>query len=204
VDDAVVGELMGRYSRGEDCVFNDLYSAIAGRLYRFCMRLAGRRGDADDLFQETFLRIHRARATYLLGAKFWPWMYAIARAVHIDSLRYRRRHPEELGASDDVGAQDLPRVARGADGPEAAAQAHALVDVVSRELDRMSEKNRTAYVLLREEELSVREAALVLGTTVDVVKQRAHRAYRLLRAALDAAGWREGVDETWDTIPVRA
>ena len=53
----------------------------------------------------------------------------------------------------------------------------------------MSEKNRVAYILLREEELSVQEAADVLGTTTAVVKQRAHRAYEQLRAAVGAAGW---------------
>ena len=55
----------------------------------------------------------------------------------------------------------------------------------------MSEKNRVAYVLLKEENLSAREAAAVLGTSVDVVKQRAHRAYQTLKSALNSAGWSE-------------
>lgn len=55
----------------------------------------------------------------------------------------------------------------------------------------MSEKNRVAYVLLKEENLSAREAAAVLGTTLDVVKQRAHRAYQSLKSALISAGWSE-------------
>lgn len=58
-------------------------------------------------------------------------------------------------------------------------------------LSRMSEKNRVAYVLLKEENLSAREAAAVLGTTVDAVKQRAHRAYQSLKSALSTAGWSE-------------
>jgi RNA polymerase sigma-70 factor (ECF subfamily) len=55
----------------------------------------------------------------------------------------------------------------------------------------MSELSRTAYLLLKEEGLDVSEAAAVLGTSTDVVKQRAHRAYDQIRAALRAAGWTE-------------
>jgi len=62
-----------------------------------------------------------------------------------------------------------------------------MLDVVTTELSRMSEKNRVAYVLLKEENVSASEAAAVLGTTSDVVRQRAHRAYLQIRAALDAA-----------------
>ena len=77
-------------------------------------------------------------------------------------------------------------------------------EVLTRELSRMSEKNRVAYVLLKEEGLSVKEAAAVLGTTEPVVRQRAHRAYEQLRAALGAAGWKEhGHDGSWTAVPVR-
>ena len=68
----------------------------------------------------------------------------------------------------------------------------------------MSEKNRAAYVLLKEEGLSAKAAATVLGTTAPVVRQRAHRAYAQLRVALDAAGWKENDDDrSWDAVPVR-
>jgi len=88
--------------------------------------------------------------------------------------------------------------------PEAAVRAHDLRDVLTLELDRMSETNRVAYVLLKEERLSVREAAEVLGTTAAVVRQRAHRAYTQLRTALGAAGWKENEHAgPWDAAPVR-
>jgi DNA-directed RNA polymerase specialized sigma24 family protein len=81
--------------------------------------------------------------------------------------------------------------ADGAEAPEAEVAAKDLLDVVTLELSRMSEKNRTAYVLLKEEGLSAKDAAALLGTTADVVKQRAHRAYEQLRSALGEAGWGE-------------
>jgi RNA polymerase sigma-70 factor, ECF subfamily len=179
-------ELMRRYSQGENHVFERLYALIAPPLHRFCGRLAGRRADTDDLFQEAFLKLHRARSSYLPGANVLHWAFAIARSTYIDRLRYRRRRPEELGATRDV-AESEHLHGDGSPGPEAHAQADDLAGIVKLELQKMSEKTRSAYVLLREENLTVKEAAAVLGTTTDVVKQRAHRAYQQLRLAIVAA-----------------
>ena len=200
----LLSELMGRYAKGEDGVFEELYRLMAPRLYRFCLRLATRQPEADDYFQETLLRIHRARATYLGGANTLHWAFAIARSVYLDRLRYRRRRPEDLGSANDAAEQERLH-ADDRYSPEAAVRARDLLGVLARELSRMSEKNRVAYVLLREEGFSVKEAASILGTTAPVVRQRAHRAYEQLRSALGAAGWKEvDHDGSWDAAPVRA
>lgn len=197
-------DLMLRYSRGEDCVFEDLYRQMAPRLHRFCLRLAASRPEADDLLQETMLRLHRARATYLAGSNPLHWAFAISRSIHLDRLRYRRRRPEDLGSTSDAAEHDgLPTDERHS--PEAGVLVGELMGIVEKELARMSEKNRVAYVLLKEEGLSVKDAAAVLGTTAPVVRQRAHRAYEQLRTALGAAGWEEhGDDRSWNAIPVGA
>ena len=93
---------MERYARGEDRVFEQLYRLLAPRLYRFCMRLAPSVAEADDCFQETFLKLHRARATYVTGANPLYWAFAIARSVYLSRLRYWRRRPEHLGATRDI------------------------------------------------------------------------------------------------------
>jgi RNA polymerase sigma-70 factor (ECF subfamily) len=181
--------LMERYARGEDRVFEQLYALLAPRLYRFCMRLAPSVAEADDCFQETFLKLHRARATYVTGANPLYWAFAIARSVYLSRLRYWRRRPEHLGATRDIAEAGELQTHEAT--PESEVAAQHLHDTLASELSRMSEKNRIAYVLLKEEHLSAREAAAVLGTTVEVVKQRAHRAYQSLRAALNTAGWSE-------------
>jgi RNA polymerase sigma-70 factor (ECF subfamily) len=199
-----LGQLMKRYARGEDGVFEELYGLLAPRVYRFCSRLAMNQQEADDCFQETLLRIHRARATYLDGADTLPWAFAIARSVYLDRLRYRRRRPEDLGSANDVAEGER---LHGDDrySPEAAVRARDLQELLTCELSRMSEKNRVAYVLLKEEELSIKEAAAVLGTTAAVVRQRAHRAYMHLRTALSAAGWTQaGDDGSWEVVSVRS
>jgi len=198
-----LGQLMKRYARGEDCVFEELYRLLAPRVYRFCSRLAMDQQEADDCFQETLLRIHRARATYLDGADTLPWAFAISRSVYLDRLRYRRRRPENLGAANDVADEERLH-ADDRYSPEAAVRARDLQELLTFELSRMSEKNRVAYVLLKEEGLSINETAAVVGTTAAAVRQRAHRAYMHLRTALSAAGWTQaGDDGSSEVVSVR-
>jgi RNA polymerase sigma-70 factor (ECF subfamily) len=177
--------LMERYSRGESAVFEQLYRVLAPPLYRFCLRLTTRRSEADDCFQETFLKLHRARSAYVPGANALSWAFAIARSIYLTRLRYWRARPENLGSSADI-AESLDLQSTGT--PEEEVQAEKLFDVVTTELRRMSEKNRAAYILLKEECVSAEEAAAILGTTVDAVKQRAHRANLQVRAAVESAG----------------
>lgn len=179
-----VCDLMERYATGDECVFDALYHALAPRLHGFCRRLALYRPEADDLFQETFLKLHRARGTYVTGANVLHWAYAIARSIFLTNLRYRRRRPEQLGAAEDVARQEGIQV-QDLDTPEQELIAENLLEVAVEELGRMSEKNRVAYVLMKEEGLSSLEAAAILGTSPSAVKKRAQRAYEQLRTALD-------------------
>lgn len=190
-----LGELMERYAAGDQRAFEALYRELSGPLYRFCLRLVSRRPEADDLFQDTFFKLHRARATYAPGSNALHWAYAIARSLYLSGIRYRRRRPEQLGPANDVAENDGVH-SEAVPTPEAEVAAEHLLDVVTVELDRMSEKSRVAYVLLKEEGLSAKDAAALLGTTADVVKQRAHRAYEQLKAALNDAGWREHGTDT--------
>jgi len=183
-----LARLMTRYAAGEDDVFEAIYQGLEAPLYRFCLRLTARRHEADDLFQETFLKMHRARATYAPGASVLHWAFAIARSLYLSRVRYWRRRPEWLGPANDVSELEDVHV-DAASTPEAELIADRLLDVVVAELRRMSEKNRSAYVLMREEGLSAADAAAVLGTTVDGVKQRAHRADQQIKSALSEAGW---------------
>jgi len=181
-------QVMRRYAGGDDAAFDELYAVLSPRLYSFCVRLAGRSGDAEDLFQDAFLKLHRSRATYVSGASALHWAFAIVRSTHLDRLRKRARRPEQLVASTD---EVFEAILQHPGSPEAELNAETLARIVERELQRMSERNRSAYILLKIEGLTVVEAAAVLGTTGDAVKQRAFRAYEALRAALSQAGWKQ-------------
>jgi RNA polymerase sigma-70 factor, ECF subfamily len=179
--------LMDSYAGGNDVAFESLYALLAPRLYRFCLRLTARRADADDCFQETLLKLHRARATYVRGANVLYWSFAIARSIYLSRVRYWRRRPEFTGATEDVATAEALQ-ARSDSTPESQAMAEEVLEKAAIELDSMSEKNRLAYLLTQEEDVSAREAAQILGTTANVVRQRTHRAHMQLRAAIAKVG----------------
>lgn len=191
-------DLMERYANGENAVFEPLYRAMAPRLYGFCRRLAVRQPDTDDCFQETLLKIHRARATYACGANPLHWAFAVARSVYLTRVRYWRRRPEQLGDIADVALRDELH-ARDSTTPEAQVIAADLLDAAASELDNMPEIHRTAYVLLKEEGLTAKEAAALLGTTADVVRQRAHRAYERIKRVLELESQQDSSHEHHST-----
>src|SRR5262249_30833443 len=97
---------MRRYAQGDDLALDRLYEHLSPRLYRFVVRRVPRRWEAEHVLQETSLRLPRARAAFMPGANLIPWAFAIARSVSQDRHRYRRRRPEDLGASRDAAELD--------------------------------------------------------------------------------------------------
>jgi RNA polymerase sigma-70 factor (ECF subfamily) len=172
---------MERYARGDDAAFADVYDALAPRLYGFLRRRTRDSGAAEDLVQQTLLHIHRARGSFIPGAEVLPWAFCIARRLMIDLVRQNRRNPAFV-LDDHPSARVAAVVA--ADCAEQTLQARELADRLSSELARLPEAQREAFTLLKQDGLSLQEAADVLGVTVTAVKLRAHRAYEALRAVL--------------------
>jgi RNA polymerase sigma-70 factor (ECF subfamily) len=179
-------DAMDRYAQGEAAAFAVLYAGLAMKLRTFLLRLAGGQALADDLVQETFMRIHRARGSFEPGARVVPWAYAIARNAWLDHAR--SAHARTRRELDAKGTHDAPPPAEPATGPEAdseqAAIARETAAIVEAALAALPPAQREAFVLLRYEGMSVQEAAEILGSTPTAVKLRAFRAYEALRAAL--------------------
>ena len=170
--------IMERCAVGDDRAFDELYRRSAQRIRGFLVRMSGSASLADDLTQETFVRIHRARGSFASGSAALPWMFAIARNAFLD---HTRREGVRRNAKNDVARAD--EAAPDTRGDEVVA-AREMLDVVRATLDTMPMLQREAFVLLRFEGLSVAEAAQILGATEAAVKVRAFRAYEALRAAL--------------------
>src|SRR5262245_56936480 len=81
---------MERYSNGDNAAFAELYDAIAPRLHGFLRKATRDDSTTEDLMQQTFLQIHRARGSFIAGAAVMPWALAIAKRLMIDSARRRR------------------------------------------------------------------------------------------------------------------
>lgn len=176
---------MDRYARGDDGAFDELYRVGGPRVRGFLLRLCGDASLADDLAQEAFVRIHRARGAFERGSAALPWFFAIARNAFVDHKRRERtRRAISAPLPPGEGARPEAEAPPEARGDEVVAASETL-DLVRATLDAMTPLQREAFVLVRFEGLSIAEAAQVLGATEAAVKVRAFRAYEALRAALD-------------------
>jgi RNA polymerase sigma-70 factor (ECF subfamily) len=180
-------EAMNRYAQGEQAAFAILYQGLEQKLRAFLTRLTGAPAVADDLLQETFMRIHRARGSFDSSAAVVPWAYAIARNAWLDHVRAAkvRGEGQRKKAKNDDGPPSSNDAPTGPDADsEQLAIARETAALVESVLSRLAPAQREAFVLLRYEGMSVDDAAAVLGSTPTAVKLRAFRAYEALRAAL--------------------
>jgi RNA polymerase sigma-70 factor (ECF subfamily) len=175
---------MLRYAQGDNAAFRDVYAALAPRLHGFCVRLCAGRAEADDLLQETLLKLHRSRSAYRPDANPLHWAFAIARCAYIDRLRRRKVRPEVLStrAGNENNVQAAPSE------PESELRALQLQQAVQAALDMQPEAARTAYILVRLEGVSVADAAAILSASTDATKQRVHRVALALREQLEKRG----------------
>jgi RNA polymerase sigma-70 factor, ECF subfamily len=174
-----VDRAMHRYADGEDQAFGEVFAALAPRLRLFLRRLGCSEPGAEDLMQETFLRMHHARGSFAHGKQVAPWAYAIARNCFVSHARSGKAKL----ARASVDAEQMELAAGGSD-VEQESMARQAAAVVSRTLAAMTPARREAFVLLRYEGLSVAAAAQIVGISEGALKIRAFHAYEALRAAL--------------------
>lgn len=167
--------LMEAYVAGDRSAFAELFSRYAPRLRRLMARDLARGTDADDLVQQTFLQLHRARRDFRAGARLRPWLFTIALNLKRQYFRRKGRRPET--PLPEPGTGDL--VADGGD-PEAGVRDAQLRAA----LDELAAAQRDVIVLHWFEGMTFREIAEVVGATQSAVKVRAHRGYGKLRQAL--------------------
>jgi len=177
---------MERLIAGEDTALNDLMERHAEPVFRFLCRMVGNEDDANDLAQETFARVYRARANFRTSEKFTTWLFTIAANLARNHFRWRARHPNvSLEASGGDSEQSLENMLRTKDAhPGEQALAAERVAVVRAAVARLPDDLREATVLCEWEECSVAEAATILQTTPKAVESRLYRARKILRERL--------------------
>lgn len=173
---------MDRYANGDDGAFAELYDAIAPRLYTFILRKVGNVARAEDLVQQTLLKLHCARSRYVPGSCVSPWAFSILRRLHVDQ---ERRKKLEILSPD--GSAEADAMSSRHDPEESAAQRQQLQILVDSVLSQLSPPQQAAFELVHYAQMSHAEAAEALGTTVASIKLRVQRANRTLRAALESA-----------------
>lgn len=169
---------MSAAQRGDRAAYEKLLHELLPQIRRFVGRRLFDPEGLEDVVQNVFLSLHRARHTYRPERPFTPWLYAIARNAVTDHSRVRgRRLLRERSLEDGRVAE--PVAAREAPPGEA-----RLSPELEEALSGLPPKQREAVVLVQVEGLSVAEAAARAGISVGALKVRAHRGYRLLRARL--------------------
>jgi RNA polymerase sigma-70 factor (ECF subfamily) len=175
--DIELQSLMARYQQGDCDAAAALVNRLSPQLHRFFLIQFVSRRHADDLLQETWLRIHEVRHTYLPGRPLLPWLYAIARNVRVD--HYRKAH-RAAGREEQLEEnREFPAAAT--DHAAATADLEAL-------LAGLPESQREVIAMLKVNGMSLEEVAHATSSTVGSVKQKAHRAYDRLRKGLAAMG----------------
>src|SRR5271170_4813219 len=165
---------MERYQQADPEAPAVLVSTLSPALLRFFRSQSETPAGAEDLLQDTWLRIHRVRHTYRPGEPVLPWIYAIARRVRVDGYRRSRRiivHETAMGVLPEQPAESEPQ--------------HAL-PVFEALVATLPEAQREVITMLKVGGLSLEEVARATSSTVGAVKQKAHRAYEKLRTLLQA------------------
>jgi RNA polymerase sigma-70 factor (ECF subfamily) len=167
-------KLMLRVKAGEQAAFKELVEHWQGPLLNYFYRSLPCRATAEDLTQETFIRIYRAASRYKPKAKFSTYLFHVARSALLTELRRQARKPVTA-----VSPEQLPAVAG-----EATSRNTELEEVFQMALATLPEKQRTALLLRKQQELSYEAIAKTMGLSLASVKTTIHRARVALKAQM--------------------
>jgi RNA polymerase sigma-70 factor (ECF subfamily) len=165
---------------GRTAALATLFERHHARLYRYCLRMTGQRGAAEDLVQDVFMKMLKYKATFRDDSELVPWMFGIGRNACLAHLRR---------TADDRTPHDERYVEALADEPTEESQHGDQHEIVRQALQRLPVDRREVLVLSRYEFKSYEEIAVLLDCSVGAVKVRVHRAIKQLREIyLDLAG----------------
>lgn len=163
--------LMVRYQHADPTAVEELVRSVSPMLLRFLSYGSVREGEAEDLLQDCWLRVHRARHTYRSSEPVLPWIFAIARHTRLDGYRRRKRVAREIGMTE---LPERPAPAGEPSGP----------GELERLLDQLPEGQKQVLVMLKVAGMTLEEVARATESTAGAIKQKAHRAYVRLRELL--------------------
>jgi RNA polymerase sigma-70 factor (ECF subfamily) len=177
---------MRRLNAGHDAALNDLMERHAAPVFHFLCRMVGNEDDANDLAQETFVRVFKSHASFRADQKFSTWLFTIAANLARNHFRWRSRHPNiSLDAENVETEQTLgSTLPANSPTPKEAALAGERAEAVRAAVKFLPEDLREAIVLCEWEDRSVAEAATILETTPKAVESRLYRARQILRVRL--------------------
>ncbi|MEQ8788058.1 MAG: sigma-70 family RNA polymerase sigma factor [Pirellulaceae bacterium] len=174
---------------GDAAAFEELVRKYQNRLVGILEHLVGNRHQAEDLAQEVFLRVYRARDKYEPKAKFSTWLFTIANNVARNAKRNLARRIQARPAGDGDGSSDLPlaEIVQAASGvmPTRQLEREEVGELVRLALASLGERQRMVLLLAKFENMNYDEIAETMGLSRSAVKSLALRARASLKEALE-------------------
>jgi RNA polymerase sigma-70 factor (ECF subfamily) len=182
-------DLMVRYQQGEVRAFEVLLGRHRKPVFNFILRYVGDKETAEDLLQETFMRVIKGADAYKRQAKFTTWLYTIARNLCVDQTRRRkhRRHASldaPMDTSEDSGTL-LDVIASGEMASDRKTVNKQLFATMQRAIAGLSEEQREVFLMREFLDLPFKQIAEVVGVPENTVKSRMRYALEKLRLELD-------------------
>jgi RNA polymerase sigma-70 factor, ECF subfamily len=182
-------DLMVAYQQGEVRAFEVLLTKHRKPIFNFILRFVGDKETAEDVLQETFMRVIRGAETYKRQAKFTTWVYTIARNLCVDMSR-RRKHRKHASLDAPIGSDDnagtlldvVPSADMSSERQTINKQLHA---EMQRAIDALQEDQREVFVLREFMDMPFKEIAEVVGVSENTIKSRMRYALEKLRLELD-------------------
>jgi RNA polymerase sigma-70 factor (ECF subfamily) len=177
-------QLMLAWQSGDESAFDRIVEIYSPQVYALLTRFLGPRPSREDLVQEAFLRVIRARERYEPTARFTTWLFRIVYNLAVNETQ--RGAPRERTARAEEGASDaMSEIGdEGAPAPSHALEREDLVRAVRAAIERLPETQRMALILAKYEERPYAEIAEIIGSTEKAVKSLVHRARETLRVTL--------------------
>jgi RNA polymerase sigma factor (sigma-70 family) len=163
--------LLARLRAGDGAAFSTLYERHQALVFRFLLRLCGRRDVAEDLFQETWIRFARHARALRPDSNVRAWLYTVARNLYRSHARWTI-----LDAASVAAVASWWYLLPSGDPPHEAAVAAAAAARLERAVGRLPTAGREVLLLVAAEGLAVDEAATILGLSPEAARQRLHRA----------------------------
>jgi RNA polymerase sigma-70 factor (ECF subfamily) len=186
--------LMLAYQAGDEDAFDRIVVQYTSQVYALLTRFLGQKANREDLVQEVFLRVIRARARYQPAARFSTFLYRIVFNIAVNETQRGGAREAQSGGMEGDGAHGGDahdggdRMNALADersaSPSSALEERDVVLAVREAIARLPENQRMALILAKYEELPYLEIASVLGTSEKAVKSLVHRARETLREML--------------------
>ena len=172
---------MQALAQGQDDALNRIMAEWSGPLISYLRNLTGSNATAEDIAQETFVRVYRSRKDYRASQRFSTWLFTIASNLAKNHYRWKKRHPEDVQSPDDISA--MGGVSEQADPAELLSRQETM-KALQGAVGELPEQNRQALLLSVTQGLSYREIASIQRTTEKAVEMRIHHARKLLREVM--------------------